>query len=144
MEIKGEHLLFLFGAGASVDAGIPISNQMVNKIEELIGNPAPQLKKVYPSDPKTFFDLIIKQIKQLYKKGLIHGDLSAFNILNYNEKPYFIDFSQATLVKTPNSEELLKRDVHNIVKFFSKFGIKENEQEIIQRITSTEDSRQKL
>lgn len=36
MEIKGEHLLFLLGAGASVDAGIPISNQMVNKIEELI------------------------------------------------------------------------------------------------------------
>ncbi|MBI4147326.1 hypothetical protein HY494_01595 [Candidatus Woesearchaeota archaeon] len=55
-----------------------------------------------------------------------------------------MDFSQATLVKTPNSEELLKRDVHNIVKFFSKFGIKENEQEIIQRITSSEDSRGKL
>lgn len=36
MEIKGEHLLFLFGAGASVDAGIPISDQMVNKIEDLI------------------------------------------------------------------------------------------------------------
>lgn len=36
MEIKGEHLLFLLGAGASVDAGIPISNQMVNKIEDLI------------------------------------------------------------------------------------------------------------
>ena len=36
MEIKGEHLLFLLGAGASVDAGIPISNQMVNNIEDLI------------------------------------------------------------------------------------------------------------
>ncbi|AXP82029.1 hypothetical protein CJ739_2966 [Mariniflexile rhizosphaerae] len=38
MEIKGEHLLFLLGAGASVDAGIPISNQMVNEIEKLIIN----------------------------------------------------------------------------------------------------------
>lgn len=36
MEIKGEHLLFLLGAGASVDAGIPISNHMVNEIEKLI------------------------------------------------------------------------------------------------------------
>ncbi|SEO15626.1 SIR2-like domain-containing protein [bacterium A37T11] len=36
MEIKGEHLLFLLGAGASVDAGIPISNQMVDEIEKLI------------------------------------------------------------------------------------------------------------
>ena len=29
MEIKGDDLLFLFGAGASVDAGIPMSNAMV-------------------------------------------------------------------------------------------------------------------
>jgi len=36
MEIKGDDLLFLFGAGASVDAGIPMSNAMVQKIEELI------------------------------------------------------------------------------------------------------------
>jgi len=36
MEVKGEHLLFLLGAGASVDAGIPISNHMVNEIEKLI------------------------------------------------------------------------------------------------------------
>ena len=36
MEIKGEHILFLLGAGASVEAGIPISNQMVKRIEELI------------------------------------------------------------------------------------------------------------
>ena len=36
MEIKGEHILFLIGAGASIDAGIPISNKMVDNIEELI------------------------------------------------------------------------------------------------------------
>lgn len=36
MEIKGEHLLFLLGAGASVNAGIPISNHMVTNIEYLI------------------------------------------------------------------------------------------------------------
>lgn len=38
MEIKGEHILFLLGAGASIDAGIPISNQMVDDIENLIVN----------------------------------------------------------------------------------------------------------
>ncbi|MEH3112586.1 SIR2 family protein [Pedobacter terrae] len=36
MEIKGEDLIFLFGAGASLEAGIPISNKMVEEIEELI------------------------------------------------------------------------------------------------------------
>lgn len=38
MEIKGEHLLFLFGAGASVDAEIPHSKKMVNDIENRIVN----------------------------------------------------------------------------------------------------------
>jgi NAD-dependent SIR2 family protein deacetylase len=36
MEIKGEHILFLLGAGASADAGIPISNKMVEEIEKLV------------------------------------------------------------------------------------------------------------
>ena len=36
MEIKGENILFLLGAGASADAGIPISNKMVLEIEELL------------------------------------------------------------------------------------------------------------
>lgn len=109
-------------------------------IEEMIGDdePAPMLKDAKPKDPKTFLALILEDMKKLYEGGLIHGDLSPFNILNHKEKPYFIDFSQATLVKTPNSEELLKRDVHNIVQFFSKLGIKENEEKILNSITQKE------
>jgi RIO kinase 1 len=109
-------------------------------VEEMIGDqePAPMLKDAKPKDPKKFFALILEDMKKLYDEGLIHGDLSPFNILNYQEKPYFIDFSQATLVKTPNSEELLKRDVHNIVQFFSKLGAKENEEEILYKITRKE------
>jgi len=109
-------------------------------VEEMIGDkePAPMLKDTTPKEPRKFFDLIIEDMKKLYDQGLIHGDLSPFNILNYKEKPYFIDFSQATLVKTPNSEELLKRDLHNIVHFFSKLGIKENEEKILYSITKKE------
>ncbi|MFB0497306.1 hypothetical protein ABID99_003543 [Mucilaginibacter sp. OAE612] len=36
MEIKGEDIVFLLGAGASVEAGIPISNKMVEEIEDLV------------------------------------------------------------------------------------------------------------
>ena len=36
MEIKGEDLIFLFGAGVSLEAGIPISNKMVEEIESLV------------------------------------------------------------------------------------------------------------
>jgi len=72
---------------------------------------------------------------KMYQNGLIHGDLSSFNILNYNEKPVIIDFSQATLVKTPNSEELLERDVKNVLHFFKKVGIKAKFEEVLKKIT---------
>ena len=105
-------------------------------VEEFIGNeePAPPLKDQYPENPNKFFKEVIKEMKKMYAGGLIHGDLSSFNILNHNETPVLIDFSQATLVKTPNSEELLERDVNNIVKFFKKLGIKANSEEILEKI----------
>ncbi len=107
-------------------------------VEEMIGDeePAQPLKDDLPENPKKFFDEVISEIDKLYKGGLIHGDLSAFNILNFKERPYFIDFSQSTLIKTPNSLELLERDLHNVVKFFRGLGVKADEEEIYKRITA--------
>lgn len=108
-------------------------------VEEFIGDEqaAPQLKDAIPKNPQKFFDQVIKDMKTLYKGGLIHGDLSAFNILNYKEKPYFIDFSQSTVTKTPNSEELLFRDLTNIVNFFKKLGIRADTDQLFQKIKSS-------
>ncbi len=106
-------------------------------IEEFIGKdePAPQLKDALPENPAEFFDLLIAEVRKLYKADLIHGDLSPFNILNFNGKPVLIDFSQATVVRTPNSEELLERDVRNLVHFFKKLGLKIEEEKVYKKIT---------
>jgi len=106
-------------------------------VEEFIGDDkaAPPLKDQYPENPEKFFKETIKQIKRLYKNELIHGDLSSFNILNYKEKPVLIDFSQSTLIKTPNSKDLLIRDIKNIVNFFKKLGIEASEEKLLKEIT---------
>lgn len=104
-------------------------------VEEMIGNPAHPLKDKYPKEPQKFFNLIIKQIKKLYDNGLVHGDLSAFNILNHEEKPYFIDYSQATLTKSSAAKELLLRDLTNICKFFKKLKINKDPKEIFKKLT---------
>ncbi|MCB9358735.1 serine protein kinase RIO [Candidatus Woesearchaeota archaeon] len=106
-------------------------------VMELIGDvdPAPELKDAVPANPKKFFDEVIKNIKKLYKAGLVHGDLSHFNILNNNEHPVFIDFSQATTTDNAEAEDLLKRDVGNIVNFFNKrCGMKADPESIISKI----------
>lgn len=133
-----KNLLRAEKAGIHVPKPIVFMNHIL--IEEMIGDdiPAPMLKDAKPKDPKKFLALVLEDMKKLYENELIHGDLSPFNILNHDEKPYFIDFSQATLVKTPNSEELLQRDVKNIVQFFSKLGIKENEEKVLKEITRKE------
>ncbi|MBS3169994.1 serine protein kinase RIO [Candidatus Woesearchaeota archaeon] len=124
----------------AVEAGIhsPKPLQWLNHIiiEEFIGDeePAPPLKDAPPQNPKKFYDEVVSGMTKLYQKRLIHGDLSSFNILNYREKPYFIDFSQATLTKAPNSHELLVRDVGNIVRYFQKLGVKADAEKIMIRI----------
>jgi len=106
-------------------------------IISLIGTdkPAPKLKDFTPSNPQKLFQDIITQVKKLYHAELVHGDLSSFNILIHAHQPYLIDFSQSTLTKTPNSEELLKRDLNNLLQFFKKFSIKPDLAKTFKEIT---------
>ncbi len=92
-------------------------------ILDMIGGPADQLKDAPPKNPEEFYATIIEYIKLLRKQGLVHGDLSEFNILNLDEHPIFIDFSQASPVDAPNARELFDRDVKNIIRSAGKHGV---------------------
>ncbi|MBI4449177.1 serine protein kinase RIO, partial [Candidatus Woesearchaeota archaeon] len=83
-------------AGVRVPTPLTFLNHVL--VLEFIGDEerAPRLKDQSPSDPAEFFDECIMFIRKLYRKQMVHGDLSAFNILNLADKPVFIDFSQAT------------------------------------------------
>lgn len=107
-------------------------------IMEYIGDDdaAPKLNRAKPTNPQAFFDDLIVQMKKLYAAGLIHADLSGFNILNHNEKPVLIDMSQATPLNNPYADEYLKRDIHNICTLFAKWGVEKNEDAVYQEITS--------
>ncbi len=106
-------------------------------IMEFIGDEqaAQKVKNDPPEDAQAFFKETIEQMKRLYKAGLVHADLSGFNILNYHQKPVFIDMSQTTPLDDPNSEDYLKRDVRNICILFRKFGVKADEETVLKKIT---------
>ncbi len=96
------------------------------------GVPAPRLKDEPLENPKDGLKKILSQVRKMYKENLVHGDLSEYNILNWNEEPWLIDFSMGVLTTNPLADELLKRDVHNILKYFRKFGIKKEEAEVLE------------
>ncbi|MBS3176464.1 serine protein kinase RIO [Candidatus Woesearchaeota archaeon] len=129
------------------DAGVRVPTPYVylNNIlvMEFIGDelPARQLKDLYPKNPEAFAKKLIYEVKKLYKAGLIHGDLSSFNILNFNEEPVLIDFSQTTTLENTNAKDYLKRDIQNVVAFFKKCDLFLNEEKLWKEITGKKSGR---
>ncbi len=123
----------------SYEAGIKVPKPILAKNNVLLmefigdeeGNPAPLLINKPPDNPDKAFKSLLKSIKKLYYDAkLVHGDLSAFNVLNYEEKMVIIDMSQSLVVDHPLSRELLERDLANIALYFKKFGISKTIEEL--------------
>ncbi len=117
--------------------GVPVplalafmNNVLVLECVEFGGHVAPKLKDAAPYHPQDFFDKVVLGMKKLHKAGLVHADLSPFNILNRDESPIFIDFSQGTEYDSESGERYLERDVRNVCTFFSKLGIDSDEKKL--------------
>lgn len=82
-----------------------------------------------------FLNLIIENMKKMYKAKLVHADLSEYNIMiAKNKTPYFIDFSQGVVLNHPKAQEFLERDLNNVLNFFKKFGIIKDFETILKKI----------
>jgi RIO kinase 2 len=72
-------------------------------------------------DPREIFYKVFKQIKIAYKENLINGDLSEYNILlDDNNDIFIIDWPQAVTLEHPNAEFLIRRDIHNVIRYFTR------------------------
>lgn len=68
------------------------------------------------------FELILENIHLFFQSGIVHGDLSEYNILYWNNTPYIIDFPQSIDIRSnPYTREFLVRDVQNVCKYFEKY-----------------------
>ncbi len=72
-------------------------------------------------DPSEVLDRVIDNVRLAYKCGIIHGDLSEYNVMLTPEMDVFlIDWPQYLTVKHPSSHYLLERDLRNILSFFRR------------------------
>ena len=120
---------------AGVDVPTParqIDNMFTARFIGEEGQAAPLLKDATIEYPNRLFEIIMDQIFTLYRAFIIHGDLSGFNILFFEQKSWIIDFPQAIdFASLPGRHRVLKegrhillRDITNIVRFFERYGIK--------------------
>ncbi|MGP8319341.1 MAG: serine/threonine-protein kinase RIO2 [Methanosarcinaceae archaeon] len=96
------------------------------------------LAKTRLLDPEWFLDKIISQIILTYSFGVIHADLSEYNIFVYECGVQFIDWPQYINLDHPQADDLLKRDVFNVLAFFKrKYGIKRDTDDVVAYIKSS-------
>jgi RIO kinase 1 len=100
------------------------------------GNAAPMLKETKLNEPNEMLNQILKQAALLYSVGLVHADLSEFNILVKDEKPYLIDIGQGVTLNHPEAGVFIRKDITNITHYFaSKYNIRISVDDALKIVT---------
>lgn len=93
-------------------------------VKDADGNPAPRLGDLEftPEAATAIYNILIRDVVKMLCAGVVHGDLSDFNVLLAADGPVLIDFPQAVdSAHNPNARKLLLRDVDNLHDFLSRF-----------------------
>ena len=116
-------------AGAGVRVPKPYDFQDGVLLMELVvdadGDAAPRLNDVHlePDQALEYHAFVIRQIVLMLCAGLVHGDLSEFNVLLGPEGPVIIDLPQAVDAAGNNHAfSMLERDVGNMSGYFGRFA----------------------
>ncbi|MEC4727467.1 serine protein kinase RIO [Shewanella sp. D64] len=68
-------------------------------------------------------ETVMKDVQRMLCAGLIHGDLSEFNVLLDSSGPVIIDLPQAVdAAANNNAKRMLERDVNNMTQYYGQFA----------------------
>ena len=98
---------------------------LMELVTDADGNAAPRLNDVdfSPAEARDFHQRLITEVVRMLAAGVIHGDLSEFNILAGADGPVIIDLPQAVDAAGNNhAPAMLERDVANLRNFFGRFA----------------------
>jgi RIO kinase 1 len=93
-------------------------------ISDAGGDPGPRLAdaSLERDEAVAIFDTLLAEVVRMLHAGVVHGDLSDFNVLLGADGPVIIDFPQAVdAAQNQNARKLLIRDVENLTRFLSRF-----------------------
>lgn len=125
-------------AQAGVRVPEPIAVERNVLVMELVGHAADRahrLAEVEIQNPETAFEVVQEYMRRLYDAGLVHGDLSEYNMVIHEGELQLIDLGQAVTVHHPNADDFLRRDCKNVAAFFSGLGIDVSGDELYAFIT---------
>jgi RIO kinase 1 len=125
-----EHDMLTRAWGAGVDVPYPVSYQEEGGLLlELVGRidgAAPRLAqaRLDRSEAQAAWHQLIANLRRLTEIGIVHSDLSAYNVLWWDDRVWIIDFPQAVdLYHNPHGFDFLHRDVTNVGRWARRRGL---------------------
>ena len=116
----------LWRAGAPVPRPVAIARNAM--LIEFLGegdSPAPQLwtLSLSSSEAEALLEQSLRTVEIMLANDVVHGDLSAYNMLVADRRLYVIDVPQSVDARSnPNASMLLGRDVANVCRYFASRG----------------------
>ena len=110
--------------------------------------PAPRLHDVEVAEPEEFLTKVLAGVESLAKAGVVHSDLSAFNILVHEDEPWFIDLSEAVRVdrtgglpwqRLQEAGTALERGTNALRTYFKKYDLDFDAGPMIKKILASLD-----
>ena len=125
---------------AGIDVPRPFAAGDTGLLIEFIGvgqAAAPMLSSVRldRTEAEPLFERLLRNITAMLAHDIVHGDLSAYNILYSDGAPVIIDVPQAIDARiNPNARDLLTRDVTNVCSYFARQGVSRDPATIVDEL----------
>ncbi|MEP3855526.1 MAG: PA4780 family RIO1-like protein kinase [Porticoccus sp.] len=98
---------------------------LMELVTDADGDVAPRLSEITMPSHQAITDhgLLMREVVRMLCAGLVHGDLSEFNVLQDASGPVIIDLPQAVDASANNHAEfMLERDVQKITEYYAQFA----------------------
>ena len=132
------NLVHLYDAGLTVPPPVEVLEN--GYLMAFIGDEreaAPRLESVdldHPTAERVWHQLV-DEIARMLDAERVHGDLSAYNVLWWRDRPVLIDFSQTVEIVThPAALDLLRRDVTSLARYFTRRGVRIDVDAVLARV----------
>lgn len=124
-EVQALNALSMAGVRVPKPHGFFDGVLVMELITDASGEVAPRLNDIdlSPETARIYHAELVHQIVLMLCAGIIHGDLSEFNVLVDAKGPVIIDLPQAVnAAGNNNAQRMLVRDVDNMARYFGRFA----------------------
>jgi len=144
-----ELLTYAFQGGAKVPKPFErVENMFSMQYLGTSDDPAPMLQHVVLEDPEPFLDATIAGVEGLAGAGIVHSDLSPFNILVHDGAPWFIDLAAGVRVdrlgwppwaRLTEAMRSLENGLRSLERYFRRYDLPIDSEDAIRRVRTQID-----